>query len=122
MGTARATGRRRGRPLDPLERAQVARRVSEGGRAEDIATSFGCSAFTVYRIRDEAQVRRRRVSHSQLRLSFCEREQISRGLADGESARAIARQLERAPSTISREIIRAGGPRRYRALTAERHA
>ncbi|MGH2961595.1 MAG: helix-turn-helix domain-containing protein, partial [Solirubrobacterales bacterium] len=91
MATKRAIGRRRGRPLDPLEREQVARRISEGERAEDIAAAFGCSAMTVYRIRDEAQLRRRRVAHSRLRLSFAEREQISRGLAAGESARAIAR-------------------------------
>ena len=52
---------------------------------------------------------------SPLRLSLAEREEISRGLAGGESLRSIARRLGRAPSTISREVRGNGGPRRYRA-------
>jgi IS30 family transposase len=77
---------------------------------------------TVWRIGSQAQLRRRRVEHSRLRLRFEERERISRGIAAGQSARAIARDLGRAPSTISREIERAGGRRGYRALNAERGA
>ena len=41
---------------------------------------------------------------SALRLSLVEREEISRGLAGGESLCSIARGLGRAPSTISREV------------------
>jgi transposase, IS30 family len=122
MATTEAIGRRRGKPLDPLERAQVARRLGAGERPLDIAVALGCGRMTIYRIRDEAALRRRRVAHSKLRVSFAEREQISRGLAAGESLRAIARQLGRAPSTISREVECGGGRRRYRALTAERRA
>jgi IS30 family transposase len=48
-----------------------------------------------------------------------EREEISRGLAAGESLRRIAARLGRAPSTISREIARNGGRRHYRASRAE---
>src|SRR5687768_7076072 len=48
-------------------------------------------------------------------LSSAEREEISRGVAAKRSARAIARTLARAPSTISREIRRHGGRPRYRA-------
>jgi DNA-binding CsgD family transcriptional regulator len=59
---------------------------------------------------------------SPLRLSLGEREEISRGLAGGESLRAIARRLGRAPSTISREVRSNGGARRYRACGAERAA
>lgn len=51
-----------------------------------------------------------------------EREVISRGLAAGESMRALAQVLGRAPSTISREISRNGGPARYRASAAETRA
>lgn len=43
-------------------------------------------------------------------LSSTDREEISRGLAAGLSFRAVARQLGRAPSTISREVGRQGGP------------
>jgi IS30 family transposase len=42
-------------------------------------------------------------------LSFEERELISRGLACGKSIRNIARDIDRAPSTVSREISRNGG-------------
>lgn len=53
-------------------------------------------------------------------LSFDERELISRGLARGDSMRAIAQTLDRAPSSISREIARNGGASRYRAALAEK--
>lgn len=52
-------------------------------------------------------------------LSLAEREEISRGLAARDSARAIARRLGRAPSTISREIARHGGTTGYRAADAD---
>jgi IS30 family transposase len=52
-------------------------------------------------------------------LSGEEREEISRGLAVGDSFRAIAVRLGRAPSTVSREVVRNGGRRRYRAGRAE---
>lgn len=46
---------------------------------------------------------------SEARLSLTEREEISRGVAGGESARQIAARLGRAPSTISRELKANGG-------------
>ena len=52
-------------------------------------------------------------------LSREERETISRGLAAGESMRALARALGRAPSTVSREITRHGGSDAYRAVDAD---
>ena len=51
-----------------------------------------------------------------------EREEISRGIARGESAREIARTLGRSHTTIAREIERCGGRRRYRAHAADREA
>src|SRR6266511_2475107 len=45
-------------------------------------------------------------------LSLNEREEISRGIAGGHSARAIARTLRRSHTTIVREIDRCGGRRR----------
>ena len=59
---------------------------------------------------------------SPLRLSLTEREEISRGLAGGESLRSIARRLGRSPSTISREVATNGGRRRYRACRADKAA
>jgi IS30 family transposase len=55
-------------------------------------------------------------------LRFEEREEISRGLALGQSIRRIAHVLGRAPSTVSREIRRNGGSQRYRANQADRSA
>jgi IS30 family transposase len=55
-------------------------------------------------------------------LGLTEREEISRGLAQGESVRHIAARLGRAPSTVSREVQRHGGRRRYRAVRADARA
>jgi IS30 family transposase len=55
-------------------------------------------------------------------LTLAEREEISRGIARGASARAIGRTLGRSRTTISREISRCGGRGRYRAHAAERAA
>ena len=52
-------------------------------------------------------------------LTPAEREEISRGLAAGESLRAIARRLGRCASTVCREVNRNGGRKRYRAQEAE---
>ena len=51
-----------------------------------------------------------------------EREEISRGIAVGQSIRQIALGLGRAPSTVSREIRRNGGSQHYRANRADRSA
>ena len=55
-------------------------------------------------------------------LSLEEREEISRGIARGHSARQIARALGRSHTTIIREVNRCGGRRRYRAHAADREA
>jgi Helix-turn-helix domain len=55
-------------------------------------------------------------------LKMAEREEISRGLNSGESFRSIARRLDRAPSTVSREVARHGGCARYRANHADYEA
>jgi transposase, IS30 family len=58
----------------------------------------------------------------ELRLSLEERAEISRGLAAGHSIRAIATTLGRSPSTVCREVNANGGPKKYRALVADRAA
>ncbi|MFD1581534.1 IS30 family transposase, partial [Ramlibacter ginsenosidimutans] len=64
----------------------------------------------------------RQRSRSSAHLSAQEREEISRGLVAGNSVRALARQLGRSPSTISREIRRNGGSQQYRAAAADERA
>ena len=56
---------------------------------------------------------------SRLALTLSDREEISRGLATGLSFRQIAQIINRAPSTISREVNRNGGRTQYRATMAE---
>ena len=59
---------------------------------------------------------------SRLALTLAEREDISRGIASDSPLREIARRLDRAASTVSREISRHGGRPAYRALDADRRA
>ena len=59
---------------------------------------------------------------SAMTLTLAEREEISRAVVSGESVRSIAVQLERAPSTISRELTRNGGQDGYRATQADNAA
>src|ERR1700758_2410168 len=55
-------------------------------------------------------------------LTLAEREDISRGIASGLSIREIARGLQRAASTVSREVVRHGGRPLYRANEADQQA
>ena len=58
-------------------------------------------------------------SRSKIALTLAEREEISRAVAEGQSVHAIAARLDRAPSTVSREINRNGGRANYRAAEAD---
>ncbi len=67
-------------------------------------------------------VRPRVRCRSSRHLSVVEREEISRGVAAGESLRMVAARLGRVPSTVSRELARNGGRSSYRAHRADRAA
>ncbi|MFD9392312.1 helix-turn-helix domain-containing protein [Streptomyces sp. NPDC060000] len=54
------------------------------------------------------------------RLTQQERQQIASGLADGLAYAEIARGLDRPTSTVTREVMRNGGPTAYRADLAHR--
>ncbi|MFK3735705.1 MarR family transcriptional regulator [Streptomyces sp. NPDC088090] len=54
------------------------------------------------------------------RLTQQERQQIALGLADGLAYAEIARRLERPTSTVTREVMRNGGPTAYRPDLAHR--
>ncbi|MDX2564754.1 helix-turn-helix domain-containing protein [Streptomyces sp. TX20-6-3] len=54
------------------------------------------------------------------RLTQQERQQIALGLADGLAYAEIARRLDRPTSTITREVMRNGGPTGYRSDLAHR--
>ncbi len=105
------------------ERAQMWRRHTQGDTICAIARDLARHPSTVHKalarsggIRPAPKRRSARV------LTPSEREEISRGLAAGQSMRAIAAHLGRSPSTVSREIERNGGPRHYRAAVADEAA
>ena len=99
------------------ERWKQGESVSEIGRALDRAP--GTIHTTIRHYGGVAPPERRR---SRLALTLQEREEISRGIAAGDSARGIAGRLRRSPSTVTRELDRHGGRRRYRAAEADRRA
>jgi IS30 family transposase len=98
-------------------------RWQKGDSLHQIAQLFDRHHTSVRRILAESggirPAPRRRSSRS---LTLAEREEISRGLASYRSLRAIALQLGRAPSTISREVNRNGGLTHYRASQADQAA
>ena len=81
---------------------------------------FPASVFGILRLHGGYTPARR--VRAAVQLTLAEREELSRGLSAGWSLRSIARELSRAASTISREVDRNGGRRRYRANRAESKA
>lgn len=85
-------------------------------------------ALAVSRAKVEIELRRaggippRARTRAPRSLSVRDREVISRGLAAGRSLRAIASEIARAPSTVSREVQRNGGKLAYRACDADERA
>jgi IS30 family transposase len=95
-------------------------RWEKGDSMHEIARLFGRSHPAIGRILTlNGGFRPREKKRSPLALTLAEREIISRGLATQQSMRAIAAQLGRSPSTVSREIQRNGGYASYRASAAE---
>jgi IS30 family transposase len=112
-------------PAGPSEaqRQEVWRGWKRGQSLSDIARCLGKPPATVYDLLSaNGGIAPPPRSRAQRTLSFAEREELSRGLASGQSLRQIARMLSRAPSTISREVERHGGRDRYRAGLADRKA
>jgi len=109
--------------LSELERWRIAELSAQGWTTRLIAEEVGRGHGVVAKhLRLMRRPPAREPARSVLRLSLTEREEISRGLAGGESLRAIARRLGRSPSTISREVVANGGRRRYRACRADKAA
>ena len=109
--------------LTPEAVDQIWLRLRSGKAAKPTARELGLSTGTVraYLVRCGG-IRPSPRCRAQRRLTMAEREEISRGLAAGCSVRSIAAGLGRAPSTVSREVARNGGPRRYRAARADQLA
>jgi transposase, IS30 family len=115
--------RPRQRPLTEAEVAELWTRRMGGESTTRIARHMGRlpSSLRAY-VHAAGGVRPRPRMRSRIALSLEEREEISRGLAAGDSLRSIAARIRRSPSTVSREVARNHGGRSYRAGSAERAA
>ena len=115
--------RRRGPRLTAAQKAELWRRWRQGESLNAIGRALGRIPKMVHYIvagaGDIPPVSRQRARQA---LTLSEREAISRGVARGVSLRQISRELGRVPSTVSREVRRHGGRRRYRAAAADRRA
>ncbi len=106
-----------------LDLEEMWRLVASGQPFTDVAAELATTRNVVRLLVGKSGGLRPRLRHgSRWHLSPAEREEISRGLLSGESRRAIARRLRRAPSTITREVGRNAGPASYRAISAEQRA
>jgi IS30 family transposase len=113
-----------GRPgLSAGQKAELWQRWKSGQSLSEIGRALGKHAGSVHTVLAAhggiVPATRKRSPRS---LSLKEREEISRGLAAGESLRQIAATLKRPPSTISREVGRNSGKSTYRAIEADANA
>src|SRR4051794_15326672 len=100
-----------GRPgLAPQQRRELWKRSKAGQTISEIALALNKAPGSIHGVLSLAggiaPLPRTRADRA---LSPRDREEISRGIAVGSSARHIARQLGRSPSTITREVKRNGG-------------
>jgi len=95
----------------------------QGAGFSDIARVLDAKPGSVFTIlRDSGGIKPEQRKRAAKHLTSEEREEIRAGLSAKMSIRAIARQLNRSPSTISREVNRNRGRRWYKALDADRIA
>jgi len=105
------------------DKAYMWERWQRGDSTHKIAALLGSSHTSIQRhLAVTGGVRPISRKRSRLALTLSEREEISRGIVAGDSIRSIATSLGRAPSTVSREIHRNGGRRRYRANQGDQAA
>ena len=109
--------------LSSTQKTDIWTRWKAGQTLHEIGRAYGKPHPTIRKVLLSrggiAPTARRR---SRLALTLAEREDISRGIASDSSLREIARRLDRAASTVSREICRHGGRPAYRAHDADDHA
>jgi hypothetical protein len=112
-------GERRRRLFTAAESAEIWDRWQRGGGLKLIGRKFGKTSSSLFAdLRPHGGIRPASRRRSGRVLSLAEREEISRGVAPGASLRSIAARRGRAASTVSRELRRNGGQRRYRSAAA----
>jgi IS30 family transposase len=114
---------RKRRRLSPTQRTDIWNRWKSGQSLHEIGRAHrkphSCIRCVLLPRGGIAPAVRRR---SRLALTLAEREDISRGIASDSSIREIARRVDRAASTVSREVARHGGRPAYRAHDADSQA
>ena len=109
--------------MSASQKAEVWRRWKNGQSHSDIGRALGKHPASIHGVVAAnggiVPLPRRR---SRRALGWEERAEVSRGIAAGDSMRVIAAGIERAPSTVSREIARNGGRDKYRANVADEAA
>ena len=111
------------RRFTAAESAEIWDRWKRGEGLKSIGRVFGKNSSSIFNhLKPSGGIRPPPRQRSRLALTLAEREEISRSLVTGCSIRAMASFLGRAVSTVSREINRNGGGRRYRAATADKRA
>ena len=109
--------------MDEPTRNLIWSRIATGETVHSIADSTGMDHTSVMKVvKAKGGIRPRPSTRAARTLSLEEREEISRGLAEGASLREIAERLGRAPSTVAREVARNDGAHRYRATLADARA
>jgi len=116
-----AEGKRFG--LSAMEKSELWRRWKAGQSLHEIGRAFGKEHSSIRCLVARHGGFVPAVHRRSLRaLTLPEREDISRGIASGSSLREIAKLLDRAASTVSREVARHGGRPEYRANEADGEA
>jgi len=114
-------GYRRG--FSAAEKTEMWDRWQRGESLKAIGRVFGKPSSSIhFQVSPYGGIRPLPRRRSQLALTLSEREEISRGIVARRSLRSMARNLGRAPSTVSREVRRNGGRDRYRASRADDQA
>ena len=109
--------------LSAIEKREVWNRWKAGQSLHEIGRAFGKEHSCIRSVLlPRGGICPAARCRSPLTLTLSEREDIYRGIASGSSIREIARRMNRAASTVSREVIRHGGRPAYRAHDADRQA
>jgi len=117
MGQIRRPG------LTSAQKTELWDRWQRGESLTAIGRAFGKPSSSIYcLVSPHGGIRPAERRRSRLALTLLEREEISRAIVARRSIRSIAGMLDRAPSTISREIRRNGGTGRYRATKSDARA
>ncbi len=103
----------------PKQKAEIWDRWQKGESLTSIGRLFDRPSSIFNMLAPTGGIRPPVRKRSSLALSLSEREEISRGIVADLSIRSMAKNLNRSPSTISREIKRNGGYDNYRATQAD---